>query len=776
LFELIWGLCYVTELLTTTLRFAARALRRNRAALDLSARLVLSGLLVASFVPAIPLASAAPATAPAQVTLASAPGRNVSGWAVVDYAGGFSSATPGRLKAAGVGIAVRYVGSKSWKCLSAREANALRGAGIDIAAVYETKAKWMLGGRKAGVAAAKAARSAIIACGGPRQPFVWFACDTATNKYSTVNACLQGAASVLGANNVGVYGSYYVCANALKAHAAAKAWQTEAWSNGHVLGNAALYQPAHKTNGNLHLDYDSDYARSDDIGQWSRSMASLSWTAQQLSPSVVDTSSTPASTTAIASASLAAVTSVNATSAWAVGTGGTIEHSSDGGQTWQLQSAPTTATLHAVAFADQLTGWAVGEGGTVFQTGDEGRFWNGESTPTKSTLNGVAFLDPADGWAVGDGGTVLRTTNGGMNWTPQPSGTTASLNAIRFATPTTGVIVGAGGTILRTSNGGQTWTREAPPTTADLSAVDFADANTGWAVGAHGVTLRTTNGGSTWSAQSSGTGNALSAVDFADRLTGEAVGASGTVVYTTDGGATWLSQSSPTTQTVTAVKVMGPRSGWVLGGMSLYRYENRDASPFGSVTGVISDARTGSPLAGMSVVVNGHVVAATATDGTYSAARAGPGRTTLYFANSRYIARSSSVVTTAGLCGVMNLALTPKIVTGIGSLVTTQAAPGQATTLSVTIGPSSAATAAPTTLTGWHYEAKWVTKKVKRKKRKVRVWYWRQLFRTTPPNTGGGVLVTTRSLVPGPWRLQAAFPGSATFLPSKSWLWSITVR
>ena len=173
------------------------------------------------------------------------------------------------LKKAGITAVIRYFGIASWKNATRGECNALKDAVIDIAAVYETTNTMMLQGRAAGAAGAKVAKDAILACGGPANPFVYFACDTDTSSYAKVNDYLTGAASVLGAGKVGIYGSYDVCANALKAKAATKAWQTLAWSNGKRLASAALYQDnGSKAYGNLGISYDVDLVQAADFGQW----------------------------------------------------------------------------------------------------------------------------------------------------------------------------------------------------------------------------------------------------------------------------------------------------------------------------------------------------------------------------------------------------------------------------------------------------------------------------------------------------------------------------
>ncbi|HEU5407034.1 MAG TPA: YCF48-related protein, partial [Nitrospira sp.] len=50
---------------------------------------------------------------------------------------------------------------------------------------------------------------------------------------------------------------------------------------------------------------------------------------------------------------------------WAVGTGGIILKTSDGGKKWKRVTSGTSALLTSVFFADSSTGWATGAGGTV---------------------------------------------------------------------------------------------------------------------------------------------------------------------------------------------------------------------------------------------------------------------------------------------------------------------------------------------------------------------------------------------------------------------------
>ncbi|MEE9269605.1 MAG: hypothetical protein V3V49_05020, partial [Candidatus Krumholzibacteria bacterium] len=81
---------------------------------------------------------------------------------------------------------------------------------------------------------------------------------------------------------------------------------------------------------------------------------------------------------------------------------------------WVSQTSGTTNDLRDVSFTDAMTGTAVGRGGTIIRTTDGGRSWVSQTSGTLSTLLGVSFTDATTGTAVGVGGTILRTTTGGV--------------------------------------------------------------------------------------------------------------------------------------------------------------------------------------------------------------------------------------------------------------------------------------------------------------------------------------------------------------------------
>jgi hypothetical protein len=89
----------------------------------------------------------------------------------------------------------------------------------------------------------------------------------------------------------------------------------------------------------------------------------------------------------------------------------------------QINGAPESLLkpLHGIAFADRRSGWAVGEGGAIFHSTDGGETWDPQPSGTTVTLYSVASSDSMSAWAAGEDGTILHTTDGGRRWDLQAS-------------------------------------------------------------------------------------------------------------------------------------------------------------------------------------------------------------------------------------------------------------------------------------------------------------------------------------------------------------------
>ena len=112
------------------------------------------------------------------------------------------------------------------------------------------------------------------------------------------------------------------------------------------------------------------------------------------------------------------------------------------------QTDAPSLRLNAVSFADARHGWAVGAGGAVLATSDGGRTWQTQTSGTESDLFDVKFFDEREGWAVGSDGAAIHTLDGGATWSLEPTGTPHTLERLFFKGRGRGWAVGFGGTII----------------------------------------------------------------------------------------------------------------------------------------------------------------------------------------------------------------------------------------------------------------------------------------------------------------------------------------
>ena len=104
-------------------------------------------------------------------------------------------------------------------------------------------------------------------------------------------------------------------------------------------------------------------------------------------------------------------------------------------------------------FLDQSTGWAVGDGGGIYVTTDGGQTWNTNNSGADGSIFGIDFVDHRTGWAVGSGGVILSSVDA-VNWTRYETETSTYLLDVAFVNEFVGWAVGRDGTILATERGG----------------------------------------------------------------------------------------------------------------------------------------------------------------------------------------------------------------------------------------------------------------------------------------------------------------------------------
>jgi photosystem II stability/assembly factor-like uncharacterized protein len=229
--------------------------------------------------------------------------------------------------------------------------------------------------------------------------------------------------------------------------------------------------------------------------------------------------------------------------AFIVGELGTILHSTDGGESWKVQTSGTEKNLLKVFPIDAQNAVAVGADGTILRTTDGGEHWQTVKNPKLITLFDITFTDKNSGWIAGEFSTVLNSTDGGQTWNVATGGNTQDFTigpffTINFADPQHAIAAGLAGELSSTDDGGKTWKKSQLP--ADIGAYAFAitpDNKKMWAIGTGGRVFTQAPGG-TWQEAQRTTFNDLTDIAMAGNE-GVMVGSSGTILLTEDAGEKW---------------------------------------------------------------------------------------------------------------------------------------------------------------------------------------------------------------------------------------------
>jgi photosystem II stability/assembly factor-like uncharacterized protein len=279
---------------------------------------------------------------------------------------------------------------------------------------------------------------------------------------------------------------------------------------------------------------------------------------------------------------------------WTVGTGGgggesftAYLRTTDGGSTWVSLTPPGGGSvgLNGVCFASPDSGWALGTGGRIYFSLDGGESWSQQASGTSQGLEKVHFLDGQRGYVCGTGGgnawLVLHTTDGGAAWTDLSFGEDCyQALDIWFADTLDGWVCGWNTSLdpvmKHTSDGGMNWAEQEVPVptgSGGIASVCFPTPEIGWASVTSiyqtpsGTILHTTDGGENWVAQSQ-TNEDYNYLDACDTLNCAVVGYSvlGSqqvkVMVTTDGGNNWAQRTPPLSGYTYGIRYLGA-SIWV---------------------------------------------------------------------------------------------------------------------------------------------------------------------------------------------------------------------
>lgn len=245
----------------------------------------------------------------------------------------------------------------------------------------------------------------------------------------------------------------------------------------------------------------------------------------------------------------------------AVGDHGVVLSSRDG-LTWrQARQVPVDTLLTAACFSDADHGWAVGHGGTILSTQDGGASWQWRHRVDKApVLLSVACQGPSQVWVVGAYGTALHTRDGGQSWQPMAIGegrdADLHLNAVVVGRRGTLVVAAEGGAAFRLAEDALSWSRVDTQATGSLwGALKLRDG-TLMLYGMGGRIVVSHDDGQHWQSVASGTHEALTGAAQLDDGRVVLVGNGGVVVvssHTPDAQMTFTAQVRPDRQNLAAV-------------------------------------------------------------------------------------------------------------------------------------------------------------------------------------------------------------------------------
>jgi photosystem II stability/assembly factor-like uncharacterized protein len=181
---------------------------------------------------------------------------------------------------------------------------------------------------------------------------------------------------------------------------------------------------------------------------------------------------------------------VNDNIGWAVGSvaNGQIIKTINRGASWSVKTPPSP--LYDLAIVDASILVAVGYNGSIQRTTDAGNTWSAISSGTTDILRSVAFVNSSIGYISTDGmnsgdPAILKTTDGGATWSTIAF-VGRELQSLQFLSELEGWAV-SGNESWHTTDGGLTWTAEDVFSNNDLYSIYFPNPTTGYRVGYLGI-------------------------------------------------------------------------------------------------------------------------------------------------------------------------------------------------------------------------------------------------------------------------------------------------
>ncbi len=267
----------------------------------------------------------------------------------------------------------------------------------------------------------------------------------------------------------------------------------------------------------------------------------------------------------------------------AVGERGHIIVSDDQGSSWQQVDVPVAVLLTGVSFVDAQYGWAVGHGGVVLHTRDGGNSWlkqfdgnQANSMIIKQAERFVGEIESELEEASEDNAVDLEYELEDAQFALEDAEIDAEVGASKplldafFWSRKEGIVVGAYGFIFKTEDGGQSWRNLGAnmdnPDRFHLNAIAQLQGGTLLVAGEAGVLFRSTDLGESWETiESPYDGSFFGVLGTSENGVALAYGLRGNLFRSEDDGLSWEALDSDTESTLMGASFDGNKGITIVG-------------------------------------------------------------------------------------------------------------------------------------------------------------------------------------------------------------------
>lgn len=253
--------------------------------------------------------------------------------------------------------------------------------------------------------------------------------------------------------------------------------------------------------------------------------------------------------------------------------GNTLNHSVDGGNTWQrvyrtngfFENIGMGSAANAVITVKSQPAY------NLLVTSNGGNSFDSLHI-ADTNLSDVFFVSPTIVYAMGD--RCWKSVNGGLNWTAISNSLGSSLyRSLHFLSEQNGWCAGTGG-LFYTSDAGVNWTVKTTPGFYFQNGgnVYFPDPTNGF-IADQGSIGKSADGGNSWTKIASLTDATYHDLHFTTPLIGYATD-NDKIYKTIDGGTTWTREVRVPDQLITEVHFTDANHGWANAGQkNILKYE-----------------------------------------------------------------------------------------------------------------------------------------------------------------------------------------------------------